>query len=948
MSRKYPKKLIEVALPLDDINRAAAREKSIRHGHPSTLHLWWARRPLAAARAVLFAQLVNDPGGHRGYSPGMTKERAAAERERLFDIIRDLVKWENTNNEEVLERARIEILKSWAETCEITGDDPAKLPPFHDPFAGGGSIPLEALRLGLEAHASDLNPVAVLINKAMIEIPPKFAGRDPVGPIARDDIQRRTMEHWPKATGLAEDVRRYSAWMRDEAEKQIGHLYPQARLPQELGGGEAMVIAWLWARTVESPNPAYRGLHVPLVSSFWLSRKKGKEAWVEPVVDGRTYRFEVRHGTPADPAAVGSGTKLGRGTNFRCILSDTPIVPDYIRREAKAGRMKDRMMTIVASGKSRRIYLPPTDEAEEVARSAEPSWMPEQLVTTPCHDVDRLPMYGMPRWGDAFTPRQLVALNSFLDLVGAARVKVTADARAAGWKDDGVGLGDGGTGATAYGDAVAVYLGLGISRATNYWSALCAWLPQAKNEIVGNLFRRQALSMAWGFAEGNPFCSAGGSLSTQFTYMCKVIEALPCGHGHAVQQDAGTAVLDRGCVISTDPPYYDNIGYAELSDYFYVWLRRALRPVLPSLFGTLLVPKTEELVASPNRHGGRDAAEKFFLDGMQSALQRITRFSHTAYPVTIYYAFKQSETSHSGTASTAWEVFLEALVRASLEITGTWPVRTESTANIKKGVNALASSVVLVCRQRATDAPAATRRDFLEALEAELPQALRDMIGGSEGVSPVAPVDLAQASIGPGMSIFSRYSAVLEADGSSMTVRTALTLINKAIDDYFTQAEGVMDADTRFCVEWFKEYGFETGRFGQADVLARAKGTAVEGLGEAGVVETGGGSVRLLRVDEYPDDWDPRTDARVPIWEACHHLSRTLSESEAESGQLLARMPEKQEPIRQLAYRLYTVCERKGWAEEAGRYNELITSWHAIVEASHRVGLEGEQVDLEL
>lgn len=947
----YPKKLIEVALPLDDINREAAREKSIRHGHPSTLHLWWARRPLAAARAVLFAQLVNDPGGRRGYGAkkGQTKADAQRERDKLFDIIRDLVKWENTTNEEVLERARAEIRKSWEETCRITGEDPAKMPPFLDPFCGGGSIPLEAQRLGLVAHGSDLNPVAVMITKALIEIPPKFAGRAPVGPIPKDDKQTAMKRDWPGATGLAEDVRRYGAWMREEAFKRIGHLYPKVKMPKEHGGGEATVIAWLWARTVASSNPALGGSHVPLVSSFWLSTKRGKETWVEPVIDkgGRFYHFTVKSGTPKDADTITGGTKLGRGANFRCILSDTPISPDHIKSEGRAGRMDARLMAIVAEGARGRVYLAPTDEHEQIAGSAKPTWrpegnVPERLTGGTCYG------YGLTKWGDLFTPRQLVALTTFSDLVLEARRKVLHDAKAAGMDPDGKGLAEGGTGATAYADAVGVYLAFLVDKASLTNSTQATWQKDPDRLTQG--FSRQAIPMTWDFAEANPLSDAGGGFGLTRESLAKVLERLPvqASAGSATSRDAASALgKDYRTVLSTDPPYYDNIGYADLSDFFYVWLRRSLRPTFPDTFSTILVPKSQELVATPYRHGSREKAETFFLSGMTKAIHNLATLAHPAFPVTIYYAFKQSETDDEATASTGWETFLAGVIEAGFTVDGTWPMRTELIGNLKKQVNALASSIVLVCRRRSPDAQTVSRKQFLRDLEQTLPDALEDMIGGTEGASPIAPVDLAQAAIGPGMGVFSKYAAVLEADGSPMSVRTALTLINKAVDEYFTHVESDMDADTRFAVDWFHQYGFKAGPFGEADVLARARGTSVAGLAESHILESGGGKVRLFKIEEYPKDWDPGADPRVPVWEACHHLIRAVREGETRAGVLLAAMAGKvqPEPIRQLAYRLYTVCERDGRAGEAAAYNELITSWHAIVNASHQTG-EPRQVEL--
>lgn len=417
-----PKKLIEVALPLDAINAAAAREKSIRHGHPSTLHLWWARRPLAAARAVIFAQMVNDPGYQQGggFRYGVNKEKAHIERERLFKIIEDLVQWENTNNEEVLERARAEIRRSWREVCELNKDhpqaaelfNPDKLPAFHDPFAGGGALPLEAQRLGLESYASDLNPVAVTINKAMIEIPPRFAGRAPVGPRVPGDKQGKLSEDWSGAKGLAEDVRRYGAWMRAEAEKRVGHLYPRIEITTEivkerpdlkpLLGQKLTVIAWLWARTVKSPNPAFSHVDVPLVSTFVLSSKTGKESWIQPVVDGDSYHFTVRLG--AQPEDAKHGTKAaGRGANFRCVLSDTPIGGDYIKAEGQAGRMSERLLAIVAEGIRGRVYLSPTWEHESAARQARPAWKPSGNVPARLTGGTCVP-YGLTEWGTS-SPR---------------------------------------------------------------------------------------------------------------------------------------------------------------------------------------------------------------------------------------------------------------------------------------------------------------------------------------------------------------------------------------------------------------------------------------------------------------------------------------------------------------------------------------------------------------
>lgn len=958
---KTPKKLIEVALPLDAINVAAAREKSIRHGHPSTLHLWWARRPLAAARAVIFAQMVNDPGYQQGggFKYGVNKEKAAIERERLFKIIEDLVQWENTNNEEVLARARAEIVRSWRETCELNKGhpqvadlfNPDKLPAFHDPFAGGGALPLEAQRLGLESYASDLNPVAVTINKAMIEIPPRFAGRKPVGPKLPGDKQSSLHDDWSGARGLAEDVRRYGAWMRAEAEKRIGHLYPKIEVTaamvaerpdlKPLLGQELTVIAWLWARTVKSPNPAFSQVEVPLVSTFVLSSKENKEAFVEPVVENGSYRFSVHIGTPTEAAK--SGTKAnGRGANFLCVLSRTPISGEYIKAEGQAGRMSTRLMAIVAEGTRGKVYLAPSPEHEALAQEVEPKWQPDVEFFQQALGF-RIGNYGFSKWSDLFTPRQLRALTTFSDLVGEAVAKIQADTQTAGMPDDESSLDANGTGSKAYAEAIGVYLAFCVDRLADYYTNLGRW--QNANQQLSNLFGRQAIPMMWDFPEANPFSGKGGSFDNLFDWTVQSIENIgQWGVGFGLQADAQTQEISSRKVVSTDPPYYDNIGYADLSDFFYVWLRRSLREVYPRLFATVTVPKAEELVATPSRHGGRGSAEEFFMHGMTAAMHNVVTRAHPAFPVTIYYAFKQSETeTEAGTSSTGWETFLDAVIKAGFSLTGTWPIRAEMVQRMRGiGANALASNVILVCRKREANALTISRREFLRELNAVLPDALDEMTRGGVN-SPVAPVDLSQAIIGPGMAIFSQYAAVLEADGKPMSVRTALQLINR----FF--AEDDFDHDTQFCLHWFETQGWAEGKYGEADVLARAKGTSVGGLQEAGVVESGGGKLRLLRWAELPAEWSPETDTRSAVWEALHQLIRALNnQGESAAGSLLARMPARAEPMRALAYRLYTLCERKGWAEEARAYNELVTAWSGIEQAAGEAGFVGSQARLDI
>ena len=986
MSQPTRKKLIEVALPLEAINVASAREKSIRHGHPSTLHLWWARRPLAAARAVIFAQMVDDPSGYvdtlrsdgklrrqaesllkgrhkrwveatallekakkaginapePGPEPKLDEILAEVERNRLFKIIEDLVLWENTTNETVLQAARDEIWQSWRRACAENAGHPRakelfdrhKLPAFHDPFAGGGALPLEAQRLGLEAYASDLNPVAVLINKAMIEIPPRFAGKPPVNPDSRKG--QLDIKTWKGAQGLAEDVRYYGQWMRDEAEKRIGHLYPKIEITAEMAkerpdlkpllGQKLTVIAWLWARTVKSPNPAYAHVDVPLASTFILASKPGKEAWVDPVIEDGGYRFTVKVGKPKDAAAVKAGTKLARGANFGCVMSGTPMAGDYIKGEGIAGRMGARLMAIVAESECGRVYLSPTPEHEAVAEMAKPDWKPEQSLPDDPRNFWTV-QYGLTTYGDLFTARQLVALTTFSDLANEATERIRSDALGAGLARDDKPLRDGGTGATAYAQAVCVFLAMAVSKETVSLVSQARW--RAGEGKSAPAFGRQALPMVWDFADLNPFAGAGGDFMGIIDGSGKVLRAAPSQlPGHAVQADAATQAVSSEKVVSTDPPYYDNICYADLSDYFYVWLRRSLRLVLPEVFATLAVPKAEELVATPYRHGTKEKAEAFFLEGMTRAMHRLTEQAHPAFPVTIYYAFKQSESeADTGTASTGWETFLDAVIRASFAVTGTWPMRTENQTRLVGMItNALASSIVLVCRPRAADAPTVTRREFVAALQRELPEALRHLQAGN-----IAPVDLAQAAIGPGMAVFTRFAKVLDAQGKALSVREALTLINETLDTALAEQEGDFDPDSRWALAWFEQFGFDEGEYGVAETLSKAKNTSVRGLEEAGILKQGRGKVRILKPDELPADWDPTADDRLTNWETVHHLIRVLgSGGESAASQLVAKLGSKAEPARELCYRLYTLCERKKRAAEALSYNALVQSWPEI------------------
>jgi putative DNA methylase len=905
MTEVRKRKLIEVSLPLEKINKESAREKSIRHGHPSTLHLWWSRKPLATARAVLFAQLVDDPSSHPDRFP--TEEAQAIERKRLHDIIEELVVWGNANDERVLAKARKEI---W-DSCD------GNPPPILDPFAGGGSIPLEAQRLGLEARASDLNPVAVLINKALVEIPPKWLNRPPTFPNAAAS----RLGDWPRATGLAEDVRRYGEWMRDEAKNRIGNLYPSAKLAD---GSEATVIAWIWARTVRCPNPAC-GIQMPLVNKWWLGKKKGKEAYVVPSVsDGRVV-FSIGHDLASAPTKGNDGTVTRTGAI--CLGCRTGVPLDYVRAEGKARRLGTQLMAVAAEGDRRRLYLAPSDDQIQTASVPFPDDVPDTDLPKQALGF-RVQAYGMTKHSDLFTNRQLVALSTFSDLVREAHSRVLADALASGDKR-GESLEAGGSSALAYADSVAAFLAFAVSRQADYCCTMCSWMPDPKNEGIAHAFTRQAMPVIWDFAEVNPLSDSSGNWDFMIRGIGRVVDSLRAvGVGTVTQADAATVAMG-GALVSTDPPYYDYVGYADLSDFFYVWLRRSLDNVFPKLLRTVLTPKAEELVADPFRHGNEETAEEFFEKGFGRVFAGIRRDTPPDLPITVYYAFKQSETDDHGEASTGWETLLEGLIGAGWTVTGTWPVRTERGGRMREiGSNALASSIVLACRPREDTARTTDRRGLIAALRADLPTRLREMQQGS-----IAPVDLAQAAIGPGMAVFSGYASVAEPNGEPMRIRTALTLINQVLAEVLTDQEGDLDADSRFALKWFEQYCWNEGRFGEADTLARAMNTSVDGLERVGVLKARAGKAQLLAPDDLPVGYDLSKDDRVVIWEVLQHLTRQLETGGiAAAARFMAQATGRVDvdAVKELGYLLYRICEQKSWTKEALRYNDLVTSWSDV------------------
>jgi putative DNA methylase len=940
------KKLIEVSIPLEAINVASTREKSIRHGHPSTLHLWWARRPLAACRAVLFAQLVDDPSSWPDRFP--SEEEQDAERKRLHKVIERIVPWEASNDDTILNEARWEIARSVAwglgEEPPRRNDGKAildflqtKAPPVYDPFSGGGSIPLEAQRLGLRAYGSDLNPVAVLIGKALVEIPHKYAGLPPMNPKSQGELKRGGRWNGRGAQGLAEDVRYYGHWMRDEAEKRIGYLYPKARLPD---GSQVTVIAWLWARTVRSPDPAAKGAMVPLVSSFMIATKAGKSAWVEPVIDPAAsdgYRFEVRNGllSEVDEERLKRGTKAGRGSNFVCMLTGATIGSDYVKAEGAAGRISRRLLAVVAASKRKRVFLSPAAEHEGLAAAAKPTWEPEGDLPNDPRNFWTV-QYGLSTFASLFTPRQLVMLTTISDLVAEARLKVEGDARSGGISSDDTPLHTGGVGAHAYADAIATYLAEIASKITAYHCSLGVW--RAKEQKTGRIFGRQALPMVWDFPECNPFAGAGGDWEGACEDAAKVVAELGgLGEGkitNSLAQDFITEAKSN-TALSTDPPYYDNVAYADLSDFYYVWLRRTLSDIYPEMFRRILTQKSDELVASPYRHGGVDEAEAFFLEGMKRALAAMATIVGEI-PATIYYAFRQAETSEDGITSAGWSTFLQAVVDSGLAVDGTWPVRTEQSAALKTKVNALASSIVLVCRHRNPESPVVTRGEFIRLLKRELPNAINNIRKAGVG-----PVDMQQSVIGPGMGIFTRNSRVLEDDDSTMTVKTALALINRVWEEIENELDTNFDAETQVALAWFATYGFDAKPSGELITLANAKNVSLGALFASGVFSDGRGKAGLTARAELPDEWSPASDKGLTVWECVQHTARVLNAEDGggeAAARLVAEMGSKAADARALAYRLYEIASQKGWAAEALIYNELAQEWPKLEELASTAG----------
>ncbi|CAA2157196.1 hypothetical protein MBRA_02600 [Methylobacterium brachiatum] len=927
------KKLIEVSIPLEAINAASKKQKAPK-GYPTALHKYWAQRPIAACRAILFAQLVDDPSSW----PERFKTEADQEKERrrLHELVTRMVPWDASNDATIMGEVRWEIARSvaWSRGEEPPspndGEEVVKYlhehaPAVYDPFSGSGSIALEAQRLGLRTFCSDLNPLAVLLSKALVDIPARFHGKLPLNASKTGERRFATVPQ-RGAGGLAQDIRFYGAQIEKMTWEKVGHLFPKEKSKQ---GNDVKVVAWLWTRTIRSPDPSARSAHVPLASNWLLSTKSGRKAWVQPIEDPQAQdgvRFEVRTGhlTKDEEARLKGGTKAGRGSHFTCLRSGVPITPDYVREEAKAGRLGSRLLAIVIEVGRSREFISPSVEHERLAKSIQGPDLPELRIDMPINPRwFSPPGYGLTTYRDLYTERQLLALGELSGQISVIREMVYKDALVAGFEDDGLRLSDGGHGADAYADAVATYLGFCVDRAADYGSTLATWLTD--DNAVRGTFGRQALPMTWDFCEANFFGSSSAALSTVVGVIADVVERLNSPHPATVfQADAAKNNFPvRGCAINTDPPYYDNIGYADLSEYFYVWARRSLSSVWPEIFRRVSPSRSGELVATPYRHGGKEAAERFFMEGMAQALVALRNAASPNVPMAIYYAFKQSEKTDEGASSAGWASFLQAVVDAGMIIDGTWPLRTESAGRlVGNKANALASSIVLVCRPRPETAGTITRAEFLRELRRDLPYAMKEIIAARVG-----PVDFEQAVIGPGMGVFSRHLRILEEDDEPMTVKTALALINRVRLEIDADP-GNFDAETQVALAWFSAHGYAEMPSGEAILLANAKGVVLQALFSSGVFRDGHGKARLVKREELPAGWSPTTDRHATIWECVQHAARALEQGGSTAAAALIRaMDRRAEDALSLAYRLYDIANAKGEAMEARVYAELAAEW---------------------
>ncbi len=919
----YKKKLIEVAIPLEQINEACIKEKGTRRGHPSSLHQWWARRPFGSARAVILSQLIDDPSEY------MSEKDAKLERKKIHNLIKKIVYWENSSDATLINQVRLLIAQSIernegkklksSNAEEVLKYLETNAPTMLDPFAGGGSIPLEAQRLGLKSVARDLNPVAVTINKGLIEIPFLFIDMFAVNPLSNPKLFQKGSGY----SGLAEDIRYYGEALKTLVLKKISKYYPPVK---DKKGKELNVVAWIWARTVPTPNPAYKNTPVPLIKSFWLCNKAGKETWIEPLIDKEkfVYTFTIRNGK--GKVQEGTTDKMGG----RCLLSNSPISLDYIRQQGNLGKMGLRLMAIAARDGKKLTFIEPNIEQEEIAQNITLNWVPNAAIPEKALGF-RVQLYGLKEFSELFSKRQLLALTTISDTLAELYDTIYRDALKRGFTKDDTPLQNNGKGARAYSECIIFYLSLALGRLAEYNSTMTYWDERAPS--IAKTFSLPTLQMRLSYPETNPF----GDFSGNWTQMVEnVAETVQCLYpkiiqGVAQQYDATAENWNlKNIVVCTDPPYYDNIGYACLSDFFYIWLRKPLKKIYPDIFSTLMTPKDRELISEPARHhNSKQEASSFFEEGLFRFSTNAVKSINPNYPMVIFYAFKQSETDEEGTASTGWEVFLSSLVKAGFQITSTLPMRTEQSGGLRiVGRNSLASSIIVVCRPHSLNSPLSTRREFINSLKKELPSALKKLQEAG-----ITPVDLAQSSIGPGMAVFSRYSKVLEADGNPMNVRTALQIINQELDSYFSEQEADMDKETRFCIAWYEQFGWKEAPFGDANTLATAKGTAVNALENAGVIYAKAGKVRLLRRTELDANWDPTTDKKLTVWECVQYLIKALEDKgENGAGKILKKIGGLSEPVKELAYRLYALCEKKRWTEDSLAYNNLISSWQSVTD----------------
>lgn len=873
---EYRRKLIEVIIPVEEISKACRRDKDRKVGTIKNVHKWFAPMPTPAWRALLFAALVDDPGEPR-------------RRADLVNLIKRLVPEDGgPPTEATLTEAR-QVLKA-----------AGKPPVIFDPFCGGGSTLVEAQRLGLPAVGSDLNPVAVLITRTLTQLIPTVAGRRPI-----HTGDRLTSISGGALDGLITDLHHYAKRVREAVWQEVGPLYPTV-------GGET-VIAWLWARTVTCANPAC-GATIPLYTSSWLSKKKGQERWLKPVVVGKRAEFEIGEGAGPPPPPTKASP---RGAKFRCLVCGQIAPETHVKAEGTAGQIGAQLIATVVDGSSGRRYLAADEKQEQVAAIPPPEDRPEVAIPVDPRNL-WCRLYGLTTQAALYTPRQLHALGAFADAVAQVPRWVTEDG-----------------GDEAYATAITTVLGLCVGKLAQTNSTQARWYVGGDTGTprVQAAFGRHALPMVWDFVELNPFSERIANWLGLVDSLISALRALPvAAHPAEVAlcdaRDAGQLTRPGSALVATDPPYFDQIAYADLSDYFYVWERRALRNVQPDLFGTIVTPKDAELIATPYRHDGDiDAARRYFVDGFTQTFTSLRKAARPDLPMIVIYAHRQEETEQDGLTSSAWDAIIDALLKAGLGVAGTWPIHgTGSSRQIGLGTNALASYTAMVCRPRRAEAGITDKPGFLRALRGELPPAIRKMQDAA-----VPALDLTQAALGPGLAVFSRFARVVEPSGEPMSVRTAIGLINQVRSETLTELQDEFDADTRWAVQWFEEYGFTEGPYARAEVLFTGTDTSFDGLRRAGVIGSRPSKVWLVRPDDLPDNWNPEADSRVPVWEVTMHMVRSLDRGgEDAAARLLARVGGSRDVARDLSYRLADICERRQWAKEALAFNGLIVSWPEI------------------